>query len=352
MNSDHISLQAFKDSYVHGNAPFSPPQFAIAAQLRTKKRIQGAYLGIASMAQDSSDTADIELSTAMKISWNSSAAQAELKTYLQRRRSACLQANPVNITDDGASQTTDAEDGDSTASVKEPVNFINYYLVGPGRFDSTTTQGLENEGVNVTKKLMKERDANIADNSTIALVDDIFQADRFPTSPDYHETIKPDFFGEYEGLPVAIAEIKKPGVDEKLLEENRFVLLCMMKQALNLLLLNNVRNPTVVGLLIQDDFCYVYTMNLEHEALYIPKRLGGFGVPKSNGSIGSLTAALTPMAFALDIAKTTVESIRTRNRREPALEAWKTRPSFHTEPIRIPKEEVQEVQEVQDSQES
>ncbi|KAF9955470.1 hypothetical protein BGZ65_003382, partial [Modicella reniformis] len=67
------------------------------------------------------------------------------------------------------------EDGDYTASVKEPAVRIPYYLVGPGRFDSATESELEIGGVNVTKKLMKERDANIVDNSTLDQTDDILK---------------------------------------------------------------------------------------------------------------------------------------------------------------------------------
>lgn len=41
--------------------------------------------------------------------------------------------------------------------------------------------------------------------------------------------------------------------------------------------------------------CQVYTMDLEHEALYIPKHHGFFLVPKGHGGISALSSGMAPL---------------------------------------------------------
>ncbi|KAF9938889.1 hypothetical protein BGZ65_012001 [Modicella reniformis] len=423
MKAVQITLDQFKANYVQGNTPCTPTEFARRAQLRKKVDVQGAYLGIAKLAKDS----DQDLYKSMKELWYSSDEQEALIAYLQslrsqipvkRRRSK--RAKSIKNLRDEVPQITASDDGSFIDNVKKTFIMIRSNIEGPGELESATTESCIVENVNVTKKLMEERDANIEVQSDLETTDDLFsfeaefkkiklewdhpmssvlacltasddlwtwdqtkssettyqttivnpillgffkcvgvsrhfQTVPIGTTPDYQETLHPDFFGELEGLPVAVAEIKKPGESRVVIEQDRLKLFCTMKLGLNLLLQNNVHNPTIVGLLIQDDYCYVFTMKLEYEALYIPRRLSiGFGVPKSNGAIGSLLAALAPMSAVLDIVRVTVQSIKTRQRRRESSEMKKTRPSFYVRPsfIRQEVEEIEEDEEVQENEEA
>jgi hypothetical protein len=47
-----------------------------------------------------------------------------------------------------------------------------------------------------------------------------------------------------------------------------------------------------------DTVCEVFTMNLEHEAIYIPKSLGRFKLPQDRLDFASLLLALGPLTAA------------------------------------------------------
>ncbi|KAG0200289.1 hypothetical protein BGX31_004093, partial [Mortierella sp. GBA43] len=88
----------------------------------------------------------------------------------------------------------------------------------------------------------------------------------FPVPPNHDEVKVPDYFGAVDNLPVLIAEVKKPGDPESSLLRDRRKLACLMKLSLNMMLNERVSNPTVVGLLFQDNVCEVQAMELRHEA--------------------------------------------------------------------------------------
>jgi len=74
----------------------------------------------------------------------------------------------------------------------------------------------------------------------------------------HDEDKRPDFFGEKEGLPVVIAEVKKPNELPSANSRDKRKLPCLMKLALNKLLMENVENPAVIGLLFQGMVKLVY----------------------------------------------------------------------------------------------
>ncbi|KAK3816232.1 MAG: hypothetical protein J3Q66DRAFT_194997 [Benniella sp.] len=151
--------------------------------------------------------------------------------------------------------------------------------------------------------------------------------------PEGHDEDKmPDFFVESDRIPVAIAEVKKPGDAMHLLLKDRRKLLCMMKLAINLQVQENVAHPAVIGFLIQDGVWEVFRMKLPFEAVYIPKKLGQFDVPMSNGGIAGLIGALPLMAEAQKPVQETVKAISRRRKTGRNLDkamVQMTRKSFY-----------------------
>ena len=58
--------------------------------------------------------------------------------------------------------------------------------------------------------------------------------DFLPVPEGHNEGKMPDFFADSDGIPVAIAEVKKPGDPMHLLWKDRRKLMCPMKLAINL----------------------------------------------------------------------------------------------------------------------
>lgn len=68
----------------------------------------------------------------------------------------------------------------------------------------------------------------------------------------------PDYFGEYDGFPVLIVEIKKPGATDDDIEGDHRKLPCMQKMMLDRMLAAGVKDPKVVGFLIRrESFFFV-----------------------------------------------------------------------------------------------
>ncbi|KAF9346741.1 hypothetical protein BGX34_003642, partial [Mortierella sp. NVP85] len=126
-----------------------------------------------------------------------------------------------------------------------------------------------------------------------------FNNTSLPMPSNHHEEFQPDFFGAIGTLPFMIAEIKKPTEKGRCLDVDRLKLYCMMKLALDSLVMDGVEESEVIGLLVQYDRCQVYVMNMIHEAMYIPRPLGTFSIPKYKGDIGSLSGAL-PILSAME----------------------------------------------------
>ncbi|KAG0221591.1 hypothetical protein BGX31_009721, partial [Mortierella sp. GBA43] len=85
---------------------------------------------------------------------------------------------------------------------------------------------------------------------------------------DDSERLEPDHFGEIEGLAVEMAEIKQADCSARKKSEDRGKLFHMVKLSLNRLLKHGMSDPTVLGILVQDDRIAFYTMNLKYKALY------------------------------------------------------------------------------------
>ncbi|KAF9140439.1 hypothetical protein BG015_001662 [Linnemannia schmuckeri] len=124
------------------------------------------------------------------------------------------------------------------------------------------------------------------------------QCDQLPVPKGYEEVLQPDFFAEVDQLCFAIMEVKKPNMTMDDIEDDARKLPCMMKIALNLLIHGNVQDATVLGFLVNENICEVLTMNLEHEAVYIPKCLGRFKLPQDRLDIPALLLSLGPLTAA------------------------------------------------------
>jgi hypothetical protein len=77
--------------------------------------------------------------------------------------------------------------------------------------------------------------------------DDFFQL------PDIYdqEDLRPDMQYVEDGIPVVLMEAKKPLVDDYLELKDERKLLCMMKISLDMMIERSIKNPAVVGLLVQ-----------------------------------------------------------------------------------------------------
>ncbi|KAG0061979.1 hypothetical protein BGZ89_011016, partial [Linnemannia elongata] len=162
------------------------------------------------------------------------------------------------------------------------------------------------------------------------------QRDQLPVPNGYEEVLQPDFFAEVDQLCFAIMEVKKPNATMDDIEDDVRKLPCMMKIALNMLIHGNVQNATVVGFLVNENICEVFAMNLEHEAIYIPKSLGRFKLPQDRLDITSLLLALGPLTAAKNIASNMVTSIKKRSHLGAGKYSPLTRPSYYVFGSNVP----------------
>ncbi|GJJ79274.1 hypothetical protein EMPS_11635 [Entomortierella parvispora] len=181
--------------------------------------------------------------------------------------------------------------------------------------------------------------------SVIPMIDAVFgalevvqhwQRDQLPVPSGYEEVLQPDFFAEVNNLCFAIMEVKKPNMTIADIEDDTRKLPCMMKIALNMLIHRNVKDPTVLGFLVNENICEVFTLNLEHEAIYIPKSLGRFKLPQNRLDIPALLLALGPLAAAKKIASTMATSIKMRPRFGAGKYSLLTRPSYYVFGSNVP----------------
>jgi hypothetical protein len=75
--------------------------------------------------------------------------------------------------------------------------------------------------------------------------------DPLPTPHGFEELYFPDYFAEFDGLPLFVVEIKKPGAVNDNLEGDKRKVPCMMKLVLDTLLNVGVSAPSVLGLQIR-----------------------------------------------------------------------------------------------------
>ena len=66
----------------------------------------------------------------------------------------------------------------------------------------------------------------------------------------------PDYFGEYDGFPVVLVEIKKPGAMDDDVEGDQRRLPYIQKLMLDRMLSAGVKDPKVVGFLIRREFFF------------------------------------------------------------------------------------------------
>ncbi|KAG0257272.1 hypothetical protein BGZ95_005292 [Linnemannia exigua] len=80
---------------------------------------------------------------------------------------------------------------------------------------------------------------------------DHWSRDPLPTPHGFEELYFPDYFAEFDNLPLFVVEIKKPGAMDDDLEGDQRKLPCMMKLILDTILDAGVLAPSVIGLLIR-----------------------------------------------------------------------------------------------------
>lgn len=81
------------------------------------------------------------------------------------------------------------------------------------------------------------------------------------------------------GIVPVIMEVKKEDISGGIKAKDEIKLLSMIKLTLNVMMKANVKNPVVVGLLVQDNNIRVMSMEIKFEALYFPKEIGKVIIP-------------------------------------------------------------------------
>ncbi|KAF9177035.1 hypothetical protein BGZ51_009279 [Haplosporangium sp. Z 767] len=168
---------------------------------------------------------------------------------------------------------------------------------------------------------------------------DHWSRDPLPTLRGFEELYFPDYFAEFDNLPLFVVEIKKPGAMDDDLEGDQRKLPCMMKLVLDTILNAGVLAPSVIGLLIRGSRCEVSSISLDNEALYIHRLIGVFELPKNNLQLGLLCPAVGLLKFARNVVVQTTNSIIARrggkNSGKSKKDRWR-RPSYYVKGNRIP----------------
>ncbi|KAF9090488.1 hypothetical protein BGX27_002235, partial [Mortierella sp. AM989] len=174
---------------------------------------------------------------------------------------------------------------------------------------------------------------DVVRNIIVSLISDMEMLDHWgrdplPTPNGFEEEYNPDFFAEYDGFPIFLVEIKKPGAGDSDLEGDRRKLPCMQKLMLDRMLTAGVVDPTVVGFLIKDSRCEISVMSLDNEALYILRPVGALELPRNNLQLSLLCPGLGPLQLTHDIVSKTLAAIKTRSGRYSTKARWR-RPSYY-----------------------
>ncbi|KAF9197749.1 hypothetical protein BGZ49_001672 [Haplosporangium sp. Z 27] len=173
-------------------------------------------------------------------------------------------------------------------------------------------------------------------NIILSIVNDLEVVDHWSRDPlprphEFEELYFPDYFADFEGQPLFVVEIKKPGTKDpkdSILEGDQRKLPCMMKLVLDNLLATGVSVPSVIGLLIKGSRCEIFSLSLDYEALYIYNCIGAFELPTNNLQLGLLCSALGPVKFAHNLIKRTVDTIIADAGGLSQRSAWR-RPSYY-----------------------
>jgi len=80
---------------------------------------------------------------------------------------------------------------------------------------------------------------------------DLKTRDPLPTPKGFEETYQPDFFAERDGFPFIVVEVKKPHADPTILHQDARKVPHMMKLAIDRMILAGIKDPYVIGLLVQ-----------------------------------------------------------------------------------------------------
>ncbi|KAF9211161.1 hypothetical protein CPC16_009003 [Podila verticillata] len=190
--------------------------------------------------------------------------------------------------------------------------------------------------VDVSQALMDARRSLIKKKSELKDASDLLSRNPLPTPTGFEEAYNPDYFGEYDGFPVVIVEIKKPGAMDDDIEGDQRRLPCMQKLMLDRMLSARIKDPKVVGFLIRRSRCEITIMSLDHEALYVVKTVRVFELPQNNFQLGLLCPALGPLKFVRKEAiSRTLNAVKTRSSKHIMRGSWR-RPSYYVKGNRIP----------------
>ncbi|KAG0050921.1 hypothetical protein BGZ83_004285 [Gryganskiella cystojenkinii] len=70
----------------------------------------------------------------------------------------------------------------------------------------------------------------------------------------------------------------------------------MMKLAVDRMIMADIKDPLVIGLLAQDGHCHVMLLSLPYEAIYLLQGVGPFEIPENRVQPGLLLPGIGPLA--------------------------------------------------------
>ncbi|KAF9083968.1 hypothetical protein BGX27_003955, partial [Mortierella sp. AM989] len=210
---------------------------------------------------------------------------------------------------ESGSDYVDSKPSSARSSLNSIDFFLINHLVGPGTTSSrlSTNDCLLVNKVDISKALMDARRSLIKKQSELREVSNLLNRDPIPTPNGFEEVYNPDYFGEYDGLPVLLVEIKKPGAMDDDLEGDQRRLPCMQKLMLDRLLAAGVEDPKVVGFLIRRRFMKAainegvpkvvgihveghtarfYEMELKGPGIYLMQQYGTYHLPGRYSQLG------------------------------------------------------------------
>ncbi|KAF9416475.1 hypothetical protein BGZ76_004660 [Entomortierella beljakovae] len=211
------------------------------------------------------------------------------------------------------------------------ISILSHYTERPGLWKQISSHP------SIAPPLIQNEDSytqSVVKNIIFGIIGDLdvidhWSRDPLPTPNGFEETYLPDYFAEFNNLPLLVVEIKKPDAKDDNVNGDNRKLPCMMKIVLDAQLNAGVVAPSVLGLLIKGSQCEVLSISLVSEALYLLQLIGVFELPKNNLQLGLLGPSIGPLMFARDIITKTINSIMAKgNKINSKHDKWR-RPSYY-----------------------
>ncbi|KAF9909294.1 hypothetical protein BX616_011223, partial [Lobosporangium transversale] len=134
----------------------------------------------------------------------------------------------------------------------------------------------------------------------------------FPTAAYYRESFSADSTILVNGLSLLLTEVKLPKISQDLLDKDFRKLLSEMKLALDLLIVNSVKDPKVLGLPVQKGQMKIFVMSLDCEALYLPRLLGKITLFEGMETLERIAEAVPILEAAKAIYLNTKKAVEER----------------------------------------